>query len=1314
MVVINPSHLRRLTQPNVILVVLLNTLVRACSSEISHAPNLTKLLSDFVLTCGSSETFCNKSQSPLQIEPTIIPECAQWLKCDPNCALEYICAPDAMFAYIDVSCIGTSIYPLKVEHSSYSYNMITQCGLFSSNNTGRKPEDDALCTELPERTINNLHDDVFRPVIARGSLITYRNIHCARCNDEDDDDIVPFELYVECYDDFDINSFNTLQDAWNSIYENNCSVDYIRPYEFLYDVHSCPLQENMISHCNTTGLWGIEEYDPQIEWACEHFKSLTYKEHYRNIYCYMCNPSLVSKYNTELISSCNTINETDFIDETIVSGCTAHPVMYRMSPFKNVFCQECNGVQASYIHVERKFDDLNFNATIYNSYYYNPLNAGKRAYTEFRALRFEPIESVEEIAKVNAGDGNFADLIDALNELGKLCGYEDMCSQPFKPHYSYLGITMCNFPCIEDSDCCSMLLSGIDPGTAIATNLSLPVADLKTIYNQTTIFNRQSNSTRTLYSHLPLIGTCKSGYVRRYNMSRSFQAKCEQQSHGDILEYIPVTSIATRLDYRNVYCARCNGELGIVDAYMFTAECGTIIGAETAASFADINEIIRKENCEIKIEMPYNECRNDPDCVQKCLTNETNSNLLNHIRYLCERAELMNAMFGYIKFNDTLYKNVFCFLCNVQWNVSESEDAINQCNQTRLWDYIGNTTMREMQCEKSSFHPAWYQLGYKNIFCAACNMQEFWFYQLFSGGGGISCEGLGCIFQESAYRSAFSLSVSPPGKYAGSEDTERDSAEFCAAGKTMVGETCQPVLENTVNLRYDLKFELDIVELLEIDKNISMMTLLESVRQQITSLISYRIPDGVYFTSVVVSGFGPCVDKLTGEKITVQEKMNTTNDVYPMMLLEADIVVEYTGNRSRLENDLINLRQNWTFIVIVDTGFVTFISYPHFMTSECLQFGMGRANKGCTISEFDSKNDILSSFRKLSVNELLTCILLKLPGDDIILLEELCSKGIPFYFDTDKESLVICKSDALRLNYTRVITKQSVPHSVTKLSVVHAIFSFVCTCFSLLCLTITFMTYCLFKCIRTLPGINNMNLTLTLFGAQIFTQFGIWLTEHEGRCIILGVITHYFWLCTFCAMNICSFHMFKVFTSLMYTSQNQSKWVVVNYCLYVYVMPVFVILSYFVVKVSVDGSQHLGYGGSVCFLSELIPIVAVLISPAVVIIIANFIFSILAYRRIRCSPHVQSNLDRNDFKIYVKLLTVTGVAWPLIFIDSVLPLTAFSFIATFANALQGVFIFFAFICNKKVLGLYKKLCGLGHPYSIAIERQKKSTSDTAM
>ena len=91
------------------------------------------------------------------------------------------------------TCISISIYPL--DDPPNSYNMITQCGIISTKTTGG----DAFCTDLPERAMNNLHDDVLKPVISSSTLITYRNIYCAKCNDEDKIDIAPFnDITLQC------------------------------------------------------------------------------------------------------------------------------------------------------------------------------------------------------------------------------------------------------------------------------------------------------------------------------------------------------------------------------------------------------------------------------------------------------------------------------------------------------------------------------------------------------------------------------------------------------------------------------------------------------------------------------------------------------------------------------------------------------------------------------------------------------------------------------------------------------------------------------------------------------------------------------------------------------------------------------------------------------------------------------------------------------------------------------------------------------------------------------------------------------------
>ena len=57
-----------------------------------------------------------------------------------------------------------------------------------------------------------------------------------------------------------------------------------------------------LGRCNVTGLWS--EYDPDIEWACEHL-NLAYKWRYKNVFCYICNPSLVSTSSELLYDRCN-------------------------------------------------------------------------------------------------------------------------------------------------------------------------------------------------------------------------------------------------------------------------------------------------------------------------------------------------------------------------------------------------------------------------------------------------------------------------------------------------------------------------------------------------------------------------------------------------------------------------------------------------------------------------------------------------------------------------------------------------------------------------------------------------------------------------------------------------------------------------------------------------------------------------------------------------------------------------------------------------------------------------------------------------
>ncbi|CAG2212532.1 unnamed protein product [Mytilus edulis] len=62
-----------------------------------------------------------------------------------------------------------------------------------------------------------------------------------------------------------------------------------------------------------------------------------------------------------------------------------------------------------------------------------------------------------------------------------------------------------------------------------------------------------------------------------------------------------------------------------------------------------------------------------------------------------------------------------------------------------------------------------------------------------------------------------------------------------------------------------------------------------------------------------------------------------------------------------------------------------------------------------------------------------------------------------------------------------------------------------------------------------------------------------------------------------------------------------------------------------------------------------------------------------------------------NLAVYIKLFTITGSSWVIQIIDSFLPLSPFSVIVSLLNALQGIYIFVAYICNKRVFILYRSL-----------------------
>ncbi|KAJ8304631.1 hypothetical protein KUTeg_018214 [Tegillarca granosa] len=239
---------------------------------------------------------------------------------------------------------------------------------------------------------------------------------------------------------------------------------------------------------------------------------------------------------------------------------------------------------------------------------------------------------------------------------------------------------------------------------------------------------------------------------------------------------------------------------------------------------------------------------------------------------------------------------------------------------------------------------------------------------------------------------------------------------------------------------------------------------------------------------------------------------------------------------------------------------------------------------------------------------------------------------------------------------------------------------------SLVCLLVTFFTYCVFPVLRSGARAKQHLMFLISTNPKSVPSF----------CKAVGVISHFFWLCMFFCMNVCSFHMFHVFAGSLTTGSSKTKTgnmkVVFRYILYSYGCPMIIVILNILITFFVTGLQNIGYGNNKCFITSLTSYIVTMLVPVIVLCILNIYFFVVTGYKIKNTPRVQCNQsDRHNFIVYVKLFTLTGISWIFQIIDSFLPLSAFSFIVTIFNGFQGLFVFLSYICNKRVFNLYKTL-----------------------
>ena len=308
------------------------------------------------------------------------------------------------------------------------------------------------------------------------------------------------------------------------------------------------------------------------------------------------------------------------------------------------------------------------------------------------------------------------------------------------------------------------------------------------------------------------------------------------------------------------------------------------------------------------------------------------------------------------------------------------------------------------------------------------------------------------------------------------------------------------------------------------------------------------------------------------------------------------------------------------------------------------------------------------------------------PAGSVITMIELGNVSV--YVCVDDFLSSAAKQDPEQENHHQSSTDDSVSAQGTM--------SLVCACISIVCLVLTLVTYALFQELRTQPGINTIALVICLLVAQYLFQFG---SDHSDSlsdwgCQTIGVLIHFLWLMVMFWMNICSIHMFLVFITIdKITPPKNSLKQTFLYTTYTVIAPIIFVIINIVVSVRRSDIEGMGYGDEICYITEYWMIGYVFALPVGIIVVVDMSLFLAVVIKMWRMPTANSETKhtRKGFAIYAKLSTLTGITWVFGFAYVFTDFTTLEYIFIMFNASQGVFIFLAFVCNKRILNLYKGL-----------------------
>jgi len=270
--------------------------------------------------------------------------------CQADCVFHEDCCPGSMFGFAKYRfkkmLLNKKPIEIYTEENVDWFYFLQECMEQDVVHFGDDP-----AMEVDNKNCHNVSD--WAPVTSKETGLSYYNKHCANCNG--DRNITEWITTFSC----EFQEDATLDEKRAAVGEDGkCKLVYFNGDLFKIDERdwveiegkwlkrSFPSPDiEMFFSCNITGLW--QEFDWDIYLACQMFDtpymdntditsniSIVNSRHiYRNVYCFVCNPSIVSHYYSthgHIIDSCLNSNN----DEQVIKNWSNS----RFYPYKDITC----------------------------------------------------------------------------------------------------------------------------------------------------------------------------------------------------------------------------------------------------------------------------------------------------------------------------------------------------------------------------------------------------------------------------------------------------------------------------------------------------------------------------------------------------------------------------------------------------------------------------------------------------------------------------------------------------------------------------------------------------------------------------------------------------------------------------------------------------------------------------------------------------------------------------------------------------------------------------------------------------------------